>query len=222
MMEAHRTYIPAAGHDWSLPLYDPLVKLLGGDAARRALVQQAALEPGERVLEIGSGTGALLMLIRRLHPDVTVTGLDPDPRVLARARRKADRASMPIQLDRGFSDALPYTDRSFDCVFSCFMFHHLKDVDEKRRTLQEIRRVLERGGRLSLLDFAPPDSNGNSLLTRWLHSSDLLEDNTESRMLSLIRSAGLVDTRIVRRAKLAGMFHTAYYQAAVPEEEIRA
>jgi hypothetical protein len=49
MMEAHRTYIPAGGHDWTLPFYDPLVKLLGGNAAREALVLQAGLEPGERV-----------------------------------------------------------------------------------------------------------------------------------------------------------------------------
>ena len=54
MMEAHRTYIPAAGHDWTLPCYDPLVKLLGGNSARAALVNQAELQPAERVLEIGS------------------------------------------------------------------------------------------------------------------------------------------------------------------------
>jgi len=46
MMESSRTYIPAAGHDWLLPLYDPFVKLFGGDAARKALLDQAALRPG--------------------------------------------------------------------------------------------------------------------------------------------------------------------------------
>jgi len=46
-MEATRPYLPAAGHDWLLPLSDPLVKLLGGDAARRALIERAALESGQ-------------------------------------------------------------------------------------------------------------------------------------------------------------------------------
>jgi ubiquinone/menaquinone biosynthesis C-methylase UbiE len=218
MAEVYRTYIPAAGHDWTLPLYDPLVRLLGGNSARAALVKQAALQAGERVLEIGSGTGTLLMMIKRQHPDVTVTGLDPDPRALARARRKADAASMLIQLDRGFSDALPYPSGSFDCVFSCFMFHHLEQINDKEQTLREIRRVLKSRGRLALLDFAPPTVNHSGLLAHWMHSSHLLRDNSESRMLSLIDAAGFVGGQTVRQSKLAGIFHTAYYQATVPEE----
>jgi len=79
MTEASRTYLPAAGHDWLLPLYDPIVKLLGGDAARRELIHQANLRPGYRVLEVGCGTGTLTLMIKRLHPETEVVGLDPDP-----------------------------------------------------------------------------------------------------------------------------------------------
>jgi ubiquinone/menaquinone biosynthesis C-methylase UbiE len=59
MEGTYKTYLPAAGHDWLLPLYDPIVKLLGGDAARRALLDQACIQPGQRVLDIGCGTGAV-------------------------------------------------------------------------------------------------------------------------------------------------------------------
>src|SRR5262249_106346 len=138
MPDVQRTYIPAAGHDWTLPLYDPLVKLLGGDSARRVLVEQAGLRPGDRVLEIGCGTGALLMLISRAQPALELTGLDPDAKALQRARRKARTAPTAMRLDRGFSDALPYPDASFDRVFSCFMLHHLEGADEKVRTLREV------------------------------------------------------------------------------------
>src|SRR5262245_7167072 len=133
MTNAERTYIPAAGYDWRLPFYDPMVKLIGGDSARRVLIDQADLQPDHRVLEVGCGTGTLLMLIKRTQPGVQATGLDPDMKALARAKRKADRASVSIQLDRGFSDALPYPDASFDRVFSCFMLHHLQGVAEKLR-----------------------------------------------------------------------------------------
>jgi cyclopropane fatty-acyl-phospholipid synthase-like methyltransferase len=85
MAETGRTYLPAAGYHWSLALYDPLVKLLAGDAARALLLEQAAVRPGQRVLDIGCGTGSLLVLIKRKHPDVEVAGLDPDPRALAPA-----------------------------------------------------------------------------------------------------------------------------------------
>jgi len=82
-------YIPAASHDWLLPFYDPFVKLLGADAARKTLLDQAAIQPGFRILDVGCGTGSFAILIKRLHPAVDVIGLDPDPFALARAKRKA-------------------------------------------------------------------------------------------------------------------------------------
>jgi ubiquinone/menaquinone biosynthesis C-methylase UbiE len=166
MTDAHRHYIPAAGRDWRLPLYDPIVKLLGGDTARRVLVEQAGLRSTDKVLEVGCGTGTLLIFVKQ-HPGVEVTGLDPDPKALARAQRKAQAASMSIRLDRGFSDALPYADGTFDVVFSSFMFHHLESAQEKLQTLREARRVLRAGGRLHLVDFTPSESAGRGILATW-------------------------------------------------------
>lgn len=206
------TYLPAAGHDWMLPLYDPMVKLFGGDAARRALLEQAALESATRVLDVGCGTGSLLVLLARRHPGLQLAGIDPDPKALARAARKARRASASVQLDRGFSDAVPYPDASFDRVFSSFMLHHLGVADEKRRALQEMRRVLRPGGSLHLLDFAPPDDGHASGLMRWVHSHHRLGDNTVSRVTSLMQEAGFASVRVVRRGALF-MGRTAYYEA---------
>ncbi len=216
MEESRRTYIPAAGHDWALPLYDPFVKLFGGDRARKALLDQAAIRPGHRVLDIGCGTGALVTLIKRLHSDIDVVGLDPDPKALARARRKAERAAVTIQLDQGFSDELPYPDASFDRVFSSFMLHHLQ-AGEKKKTLREVRRVLKPGGSLHLLDFGGPESGQSGFLTRLFHSSHTLKDNSDSRIIALMSQAGLANPKVVRRrAMLFGMI--AYYQAsAVPK-----
>jgi ubiquinone/menaquinone biosynthesis C-methylase UbiE len=214
MVEPGRTYLPAAGHDWSLPLYDPLVRLLGGDTARAVLLDQAAVRPGHRVLDIGCGTGSLAVLIKRQHPDVDVVGLDPDPKALARARRKAQRAAVSVQLDHGFSDELPYAEGIFERVFSSFMLHHLQAA-EKETTLREVRRVLKPGGRFHLLDFATPDSNSAGRITRWLHSGHRLKDNSDEQILSLLRQAGLSDPKTVaRQALLIG--HIAYYQGSAP------
>jgi ubiquinone/menaquinone biosynthesis C-methylase UbiE len=208
MSDVQRPYIPAAGHDLALPFYDPLVKILGGDSVRRALVAQAGLRAGHRVLEVGCGTGALLMLIAREHPGVEVTGLDPDAKALARARRKAMAASVPLQLDQGFADALPYPDASFDRVFSCFMFHHLGDAAERLRTLREIRRVLRPGGRLELLDFTVPESHAMHAVVSWLHSSHQRQDNGEHRVLALMTEAGFENPETLAHGRM--VFHPTY------------
>ena len=216
MADVRRSYVPAAGHHWSLPLYDPIVKLLGGDSARRVLIDQAALQPGFRVLEVGCGTGSLLLAIKRTEPRVDVTGLDPDPEALARARRKAEAASIAIGLDRGFSDGLPYPDASFDRVFSCFMLHHLTGAEEKLQTLREIRRVLRPGGRLHLLDFAQRASGAGGLAGR-LHSHGQMRDNVESRLLTFMNDAGLSGPVATRRAKMFFVLDITYFQAQAPE-----
>ncbi len=151
-MTEHRHFLPAAGHDWLLPFYDPLQTLMGGDSMRRTLLAETRVQPGQRVLDVGCGTGSLVVQLLGMQPEADVTGLDPDPKALARARKKADRAGVSPKLERGFSDELPFPDASFDFVFSSFMFHHL-GPDEQTTTLLEARRVLGPGGSLHLLDF---------------------------------------------------------------------
>ena len=211
MVQSSRTYLPAAGRDWRLPLYDPFVKLLGGDAARRALLNQVALRPGQRVLDVGCGTGTLATLIKQLHPKVEVLGLDPDPKALARARGKAQSAAVSVQFDQGFGDELPYAGASFDRVFSSFMFHHLP-AEEKGSTLREIRRVLKTGGELLMMDFEGPHGV-HGLLARVLHANKTLADNAEDRVFSLMREAGFADPKKVGRRNMV-LGGVAYYRAS--------
>jgi ubiquinone/menaquinone biosynthesis C-methylase UbiE len=207
----HRRFIPAAGHDWMLPLYDPLQRLLGGDSARIALLEQATVQPGHRVLDIGCGTGSLIVLIKRLHPAAEISGLDPDPKALARARRKIERAGLCVQLDQGFSDELTYPEASFDRVFSSFMFHHLQR-EEKEKTLDEVRRVLRPGGSLHLLDFGGAERRPDGFVARWLHSAE--RDNSGGRIPTLMAEAGFTDaSEVAHRVTFFGRI--AFYRAAV-------
>jgi SAM-dependent methyltransferase len=210
--KSERTYLPAAGHDFFLPIYDPFTKLFGFDSARRALLDQAVLEAHHRVLDVGCGTGTLAVLIKRLYPTVDVVGLDPDPKALARAQRKADRAAVSIRFDRGFSDALGYPDRAFDRVFSSMMFHHLEQGD-KETTLGEIRRVLKPGGRLEFLDFAGSHGHGHGILARLVHSHHRLDDNSEDRILRHMSRAGFASPKKLRDQDTF-FGRVAFYQAA--------
>jgi ubiquinone/menaquinone biosynthesis C-methylase UbiE len=210
---AERSFIPAFGKQWLLPLYDPLLWLLRADASKRPLIDQAEIKPGFRVLDIGCGTGSLAVLIKRMHPEADVVGIDPDPTALSVSERKARRARLTIKFDRGFSDHLPFPQASFDRVFSSFMFHHLA-ADEKSATLGEIRRVLKPGGSLHLLDFTRSHSahSGTAEHGQLVHRRGAFAERIEGRMTSLMDEAGLADaTELARRRIFFGPI--AYYCA---------
>jgi ubiquinone/menaquinone biosynthesis C-methylase UbiE len=188
--DAPRRYLPAASFDVLLPAYDPIMTLLGFRRALLPLVEQAELEPGHRVLDVGCGTGTLAVLVKTRHPDVDYAGVDPDPRALARAAAKALRAGVTVRFELGFGDALAHPDATFDRVFSSLMFHHVP-TREKPAVLAEIRRVLAPGGRLEFADIAV-DHDG---------------------LLALMRGAGFSEaTRMGRRGTLVRPVW--YYQAS--------
>jgi ubiquinone/menaquinone biosynthesis C-methylase UbiE len=206
-----RHYLPAAGRDAFLPLYDPFTRLFGIDSLRMALLDQAALQPHHRVLDVGCGTGSLAILIKRLYPTVEVTGIDPDPKALARAERKARRAGVSVRFGRGFADALPYHGIAFDRVFSSLMFHHIARSN-KEQSLREIRRVLRPSGRLELLDIVNPSAHPHGFLGRLIHSHQQMKDNVEDRILELMSAAGFEKpTRVSDRGMLFG--RVAFFQA---------
>jgi ubiquinone/menaquinone biosynthesis C-methylase UbiE len=145
-------YLPGMGRHWLMPLYDPLSRLLGAGRLHRELLDAAAVRAGQRVLEIGCGTGNLLTALARRTPGIDAVGIDPDRAALRRARRKAARGALAIRYEYAFAADLPLPDGGVDVVLSSLMLHHL-DEPGRGRALAEVRRVLAPGGRLHVLDF---------------------------------------------------------------------
>ena len=213
LSEARREFLPAAGRDVFLPLYDPIVSLMGGARAREELVKQANIQPNQRVLDLGCGTGTLVVLLKRKYPTAQIVGVDPDPKALQRAQKKVRRAGVAVQLDEGFADELPYEAGTFDRVLSSFMLHHLEE-QEREKTLREVLRVLKPAGTFHLLDFAGGEDKASGRLGRLVNSHARLEDNSQQRILQLMRRAGFVDAQKVKDGSmLFGLLPTAYYQA---------
>ena len=206
-----RDFLPAAGHDLFLPVYDPVVSLMGFDRARQELIATANVAPGQRMLDIGCGTGTLVVMLKRQFPSTQVVGLDPDPKALRRAAMKLKRAGVSAQLDRGFADKLPYEDKSFGHVFSSFMFHHLKEP-ERENMLREVLRVLAPAGAFYLVDFVV-DHASPGLFDRLLKSHALMKENSDERILELMSRAGLTNVAKVKSGRmLFGLMRTASYQ----------
>lgn len=211
-MTTERAYLPAAGHDWALPLYDVLTRVLGAGREREALIERAEIRSGHRVLDLGCGTGTLVVELGRGQQGIDVVGVDPDPKALLLAHRKAAQLGAVVSLDRGFADALPYPDASFDRVLSSFAFHHIPG-EQREASLREVARVLKPGGRLHLLDFVASDPHGPWQVFRMFHRA--LHDNTESEIVRLLTRGGLVDAHVEHR-RSNRVFTVACWRATAP------
>jgi len=149
----------AAVYDLVMP-----IATLGGHRRLSSAVADALQpQPGERILDIGCGTGTLTWEIaRRMHDQGDVVGIDAAHTMIRVARSK--RASTLCRYELALAEDLPFADGYFDAVTSCLFFHHI-DLDLKRKTLNGVLRVLRPGGRVVIADMGPPYSLRGSALS---------------------------------------------------------
>jgi ubiquinone/menaquinone biosynthesis C-methylase UbiE len=189
-----RGYLPALRFPALTRIYDPVVALTTRERRfKELLVEQVAPSPGQRILDLGCGTGTLAIQVKQREPAAEVVGLDADSEMLGRAREKAERAGVEITLTEGFSNELPFEDASFDRVLSTLFFHHL-DPGPKRRTAREIARVLRKGGELHIADWGPPSDPAMAVAflgIRLLDGFENTADNVHGELPSIFEDAGL-------------------------------
>lgn len=110
------------------------------------LVQAADPRPGERVLDVGCGTGIVArQVVSRLRDNSAVTGLDLSQNMLAIAQAAASREGVTVDWREGSAEQLPFTDSSFEVVLSQFALMFFAD---KHAALAEMRRVVSEDGRV--------------------------------------------------------------------------
>jgi ubiquinone/menaquinone biosynthesis C-methylase UbiE len=210
--------IPALRFDQLTALYDPHIRwTLRESTFKRQLVRQAAIQPGQRVLDLGCGTATFTLLLKQTQPRAEVIGLDGDPNVLRIAREKASSAHVSVTFDEGVSYALPYADASFDRVVSSLVFHHLTH-ETKVRTLREALRVLHPGGELHIADWGKA---ANILMRTAFLGVQLLDgfatttENVQGVLPNLFEAAGFTD--VEQTEQYATPFGTlALYRARKP------
>ncbi len=206
--------MPAAGHDAFLPGYDLLTRLFGFGRVHERLIGQAELADGQRVLEIGCGTGNLTVRAKKNHPLIDIVGSDPDPLALKRAQRKARRLN-GIHFERGYAQRLPYSDGEFDRVLSSMMLHHLDD-DAKAVAADEVFRVLRPGGRLHLVDMGGDMTADDGLSARFVLHRPHAHGNLGDAIPQLLRAAGF-DCSVVVTHRNRGVGRLTYYRATRPD-----
>jgi arsenite methyltransferase len=127
------------------------------------------LEPGERVLDLGSGAGTdSLVAAQMVGPEGSVTGVDMTPEMLAKARAAAEELGAGnAEFVEADAESLPFGDASFDVVISNGVIDLIPDKDA---VFAELHRVLEPGGRIQLADVTiqnPVGEEGRRNIDLW-------------------------------------------------------
>ena len=140
-------------------VYDLMNRVMTGGLDgrwRRFAASQIALGPGQRALDIGTGTGDLAIAVARASdPSARVVGVDFAAAMLARAEAKVARLGMAdrISFARGDGEGLAFPDASFDACCSAFVVRNLADIS---RGFQEMLRVTRPGGKVVCLEVSHP------------------------------------------------------------------
>jgi SAM-dependent methyltransferase len=162
-------------------------------ASTRSTARRIDLHPGESLLDIGCGTGALLDLLGHSCPGAHLAGIDPCPEMLRIARGRLSGTALLVQ---AFAEQLPLAGGSFDIVTSASAFHFFRGPGQ---ALAEMRRVLRPGGRLVVTDWCDDFLTCRlcDRLLRWLDAAHAgVYASAECR--ALLEAAGFASVRMER------------------------
>lgn len=137
VIEEYRRLAPVYDSKWAFYV----------EATHRETLARLSLQPTDRVLDVGCGTGVLLATLAHRYPRATLVGIDPVAEMLAAARARLPDEAL---LCEGAAERLPFATASFDRVLSNNMFHYLR---EPLSALAEMKRVLRPGGELVITDW---------------------------------------------------------------------
>lgn len=205
------------------PTYERYARLLslGQDPRwRRFLVSRVEAGPGDEVLDVATGTGAVARELLR-QKGCAVVGVDQSPEMLAVAR---EHLPATVKLVEASAEHLPFEDASFDALTVTYL---LRYVDDPGATLAELARVVRAGGTVASLEFAVPaglwrplwrayvgavlPAAGRIVSPGWHEVGHFLGDSIREfwrrypleHQLELWRAAGIEDARY-RRLSLGG------------------
>ena len=145
------------------------------------VLRMADLKNGESALDIGIGTG---LLEEKIKTKVKIYGIDISKKMLSKIKGKKINIS---ELKHGTFTDIPFKDKMFDVIFSCFAFHHLSDI-EKAMSLIEMKRVLRETGRIVIGDFMYFDERSKKELIKRFRKEkrkDMIEEMSDENFTNV-------------------------------------
>jgi demethylmenaquinone methyltransferase/2-methoxy-6-polyprenyl-1,4-benzoquinol methylase len=147
-------------YDLFSKVYDFIIRLHSRDiegSLRRFITKKANLSEGDRALDLCTGTGSVAIeLARQVGEDGVVVGLDFSRGMLEKAKEKAKRLNLDqLYIVQANASQLPFQNDSFRGVTCSHAFYELKGI-EREQTVDEVARILTKGGRFCLMEHAKP------------------------------------------------------------------
>ncbi len=159
------TELALAGLDTLSDLSERLVQWASPERACVAeLLRLFTLKSGDRLLDVGCGSGDLLAMAASREPGAILVGIDPDEDALELASHKIPGTIHAAELHQGVAEQLPFDDESFDIVCVTRLLVSL-DARSRADALRESWRVLRPGGRLLVADWVEEPHGLEALVT---------------------------------------------------------
>jgi len=178
-------------------LYDLQQVVNGASLVYQTVVDLIALKQGDRLLDIGCGTGTVLRKLNvKYGSGIEFHGIDPSDDMIHLAQVQSELQTSNVHLQVASAQSLPFEDNSFDWVICTLTTHHLSD-EIRESMYREIRRIIKPTGSIVISDFHYPKAMlgraiVNTFMRRHAHISNLIQTPNES----MLESAGFTLKRV--------------------------
>ncbi|ALG11926.1 class I SAM-dependent methyltransferase [Kibdelosporangium phytohabitans] len=190
-------FTPALGRFAPTRFYDNVITLTRERLWRALVAMHVAPRPDDVIVDVGCGTGSLALLLSRVEPLAQVVGVDPDPDVLAVARRKTGAARVRWLTGMGDTLAQSLGPASVGTAVSSLVLHQCP-IAVKQSVLASMFTVLRPGGKLVIADYGLQRTRLMRLAFRTVQFADGKQDtqpNADGALPVLITGAGFRDVR---------------------------
>lgn len=190
-----RSYTPALGQHDRTGNYDKVISIMTRERRWRGrMLCELSPQPGQIILDIGSGTGSFAILVKQACPDARLIALDPDPEIRRIAETKARNADVAIDFITAFGDdAIESLKPGGIDIITCSLVLHQCPSSAKIGILDNAYRLLRPTGRLLISDYGKQRTPLMSMLFNQVRMVDGYEDtkaNKDGRIPEMIRAAG--------------------------------